>query len=143
MELPSWNAEKRTICCTAGERIIAMVSQAISRIALEKSEQSYRAALIYFFNRARTTYEAIILLSQNGLPEEVAIMFRTLFEIELQVNYLHKDPEKRSKQFAPLPAKLDQFQAVTRACCDRTSPGVRYPSVECNRCVEYHIVHIT
>ena len=54
---------------------------------------------LFFYFKARKTYKAIVLLWNQGYPEDAFILTRTLFEISLQARYISEDPQSRSEQF--------------------------------------------
>jgi len=58
-----------------------------------------RTAFLLFLTKAYKTFQATQLLWRRGFPEDATILFRSNFEILLQVRYLDTNPVVLAKQF--------------------------------------------
>ena len=69
-------------------------------VGIAENESSLeKGTFLFFYFKVRKTYKAIVLLWNQGYPEDAFILTRTLFEISLQVRYISEDPQSRSERF--------------------------------------------
>lgn len=67
----------------------------------------YRRSTLFFFNKAFQTYGAIRTLCRENFVEDGIILGRTLFELNMQVEWMSRDPDARAQQFFDhLPVRL-------------------------------------
>ena len=59
----------------------------------------YRRATLFFFNKAFRTYSAILVLCRANFIEDGVVLGRTLFELNMQAEWMSRDPGSRSQQF--------------------------------------------
>jgi hypothetical protein len=59
----------------------------------------YRRATLFFFNKAFRTYGAIQLLDRENFLEDGVVLGRTLFELNMQAEWMSRDPDARAQQF--------------------------------------------
>ncbi len=65
----------------------------------ENESSPEKEAFLFFYFKVRKTYKAIVLLWNQGYPEDAFVLTRTLFEISLQARYILQDPQSRSERF--------------------------------------------
>lgn len=59
----------------------------------------YRRATLFFFNKAFRTYSATLILCRANFIEDGVVLGRTLFELNMQAEWMSRDPTARARQF--------------------------------------------
>ena len=85
-----------------------------------EDESEYRRAALFFFNKALKTYEAIRLLWKAGYEEDAIVLGRTLFELNMQIEWMSRDPEARSsKFFQHFPVRVYDLHRSLKSSADK------------------------
>jgi len=59
----------------------------------------YKRATLFFFNKAFRTYGAIRVLCRANFMEDGVVLGRTLFELNMQAEWMSREPDSRAQQF--------------------------------------------
>jgi hypothetical protein len=59
----------------------------------------YRRVTLFFFNKAFRTYSAILTLCRANFLEDGVVLGRTLFELNMQAEWMSREPDSRAQQF--------------------------------------------
>jgi len=96
----------------------------LAEVVIPRTEVERFLPLIYFFVRSYKSYAALRLLWTNGYVEDAHTLARTIYELCLQADFIARDIETRSIQFAEslFATALEYYRRLSPEQAERGKP---------------------